>query len=396
MPSLDGAAPVVLRAARLIDGTGAQPVRDAAVWLVDGRVAYAGPAAGLPVASGDAAEIAVPDGTVLPGLVDVHVHLVASGGPDLAADIPATASLRTLAAVDNARAQLESGTTLVRDLAAPGDEAVAVGRAVAEGRIAGPRVVAAGAAVTMTGGHIHYLGRVADGAEDMRLAVRENLALGAGCIKVVATGGVLTRGIDPRRSAYGQPELDALVDEAHRLGLRVAAHAIGEGGVVAALRAGVDSIEHGMFLDDAAIQLLRESGARLVPTFSAVSGILGGDAPEWIKERARPSKAAQRGSFEAAVAAGVRFAAGTDAGTPGNYHGNVAGEVAQMVEAGLDPLVAVCAATGEAADLLGVSDRGMLREGAAADVLVVEGDVLADIGALARPLHVFQDGRQVR
>jgi imidazolonepropionase-like amidohydrolase len=396
MPSLDAAGPVVVRAAQLIDGTGAAPVPDAAVWMLDGRVAYAGPAAGLAAAAEDAERVDAPGATILPGLVDVHVHLVASAGPDLAADIAGSASLRTLVAADNARAQLASGTTLVRDLAAPGDEAVAVGRAVAEGRLPGPRVVAAGAAVTMTGGHIHYLGRVADGPEDMRLAVRENLALGAGCIKVVATGGVLTRGIDPRKSAYGQPELDALVDEAHRLGLRVAAHAIGEGGVVAALRAGVDSIEHGMFLDDVAIELLRETGARLVPTFSAVSGILDGDAPEWIKERARPTRDAQRTSFKAAVDAGVRVAAGTDAGTPGNHHGNVAGEVAHMVAAGLDPLLAVRAATGEAADLLGVGDRGVLREGAAADVLVVDGDVLTDVGALSRPLHVFQDGRRVR
>ena len=387
--------PLVLKASLLVDGTGAAPVPDAAVWLRDGRVAWTGPADRLPEAAAGAEVLDAPGATIVPGLVDAHVHLVASAGPDLAADTAGTASSRTLAAVANARRQLESGTTLVRDLGAPADEAIAVGRAVEAGTLAGPRVVAAGAAVTMTGGHIHYLGRIADGAEQMRLAVRENLAMGAACIKVVATGGVLTKGLDPRRPAYTRPELEALVEEAHRHRLTVAAHAIGEGGVIAALRAGVDSIEHGMFLDDAAIQLFVETGARLVPTFSAPAGILAGAAPEWIKERARPAAAAQRASFAAAIDAGVRVAAGTDAGTPDNVHGNVAGEAAMMVSAGLDAVSAIRAATGEAAELLGVTDRGVLREGAAADVLVVQGDAVADIACLAAPRHVFQDGRQV-
>jgi imidazolonepropionase-like amidohydrolase len=388
--------PVVLRAPRLLDGTGAPPVDDAALLLYGGRVAYAGPAAGLPDGADRIEALDFPGATLLPGLVDAHVHLVASGGPDLAADVPKTEAERMLAAVVNARRQLEAGVTLVRDLGSPGAEAVLVGRAVEAGAIPGPRVVASGPAVTMTGGHIPYLGRVTDGVEAMRAAVRANLALGAGCIKVVATGGVLTPGVDPREPAYTQPELDALVDEAHRLGLTVAAHAIGEGGVAAALRAGVDSIEHGMFLDEGAIDLLLETGARLSATFLAPHGILGGPSvPGWIKDRARPAAEAQARSFRAAVSAGVLAVAGTDAGTPDNPHGGIAREVAFMAEAGLDVLLAVKAATGEAADLLGVADRGVLRQGAAADVLVVGGDVAADLGALQRPLAVFQDGRRV-
>jgi imidazolonepropionase-like amidohydrolase len=234
--------PVVLRAPRLLDGTGAPPVDDAALLLDGGRVAYAGPAAGLPDGADRIEALDFPGATLLPGLVDAHVHLVASGGPDLAADVPKTEAERMLAAVVNARRQLEAGVTLVRDLGSPGAEAVLVGRAVEAGAIPGPRVVASGPAVTMTGGHIPYLGRVTDGVEAMRAAVRANLALGAGCIKVVATGGVLTPGVDPREPAYTQPELDALVDEAHRLGLTVAAHAIGEGGVAAVPLAGVDPL----------------------------------------------------------------------------------------------------------------------------------------------------------
>jgi imidazolonepropionase-like amidohydrolase len=389
--------PLVLRAPRLLDGTGAPPVEAAALLISGGRVAYAGPAAGLPEGAGQAATLDFPGATLLPGLVDAHVHLVASGHPDLAAGLPESEAERTIAAVVNARRQLESGVTLVRDLGAPGDEAVLVGRAVEAGTIAGPRVVAAGPAVTMTGGHIPYLGRVTDGPDAMRTAVRANLAMGARCIKVVATGGVLTPGVDPREPAYTQPELDALVEEAHRFGLTVAAHAIGEGGVAAALRAGVDSVEHGMFLDDAAIELFLATGARLSATFSAPSGILGGPSvPEWIKDRARPAAEAQVRSFRAAVQAGVPAVAGTDAGTPDNPHGGgVAREVAFMVEAGLDVLLAVKAATGEAAGLLGVPDRGGLRQGAAADVLVAGGDVAADVGALGRPVAVFQDGRRV-
>jgi imidazolonepropionase-like amidohydrolase len=388
--------PVVLRAPRLLDGTGARPVADAAVLVEGGRVAYAGPAAELPAAAGvEAREF--PGCTLLPGLVDVHVHLVASAGPDLAADIPRSEAERTLAAVRNARRQLDHGVTLVRDLGAPGAEVVAVASAIEAGTVEGPRVLAAGPAVTMTGGHIAYLGRIADGPDAMRAAVRGNLAMGARCIKVVATGGVLTMGIDPREPAYTQPELDALVDEAHRLGLTVAAHAIGEGGVAAALRAGVDSVEHGMFLDDAAIELFLATGARYTPTFCAPHGILAGPSvPDWIKDRARPAAEAQGDSFRAAVKAGVPVVAGTDAGTPDNPHGGVAREVAFMVEAGLDALLAVRAATAEAADLLGDPDRGVLRPGAHADVLVADGDVAADVTALHRPAAVFQDGRQVR
>jgi imidazolonepropionase-like amidohydrolase len=388
--------PLVLRAPRLLDGTGAPPVDDAALVLAGGRVAYAGPAGGLPDGSDRIEALDFPGATLLPGLIDAHVHLVASGGPDLAADVPRTEAERMLAAVVNARRQLEAGVTLVRDLGSPGAEAVLVGRAVESGTIPGPRVVASGPAVTMTGGHIPYLGRVTDGVEAMRAAVRANLALGARCIKVVATGGVLTQGVDPREPAYTQAELDALVDEAHRLGLTVAAHAIGGGGVVAALRAGVDSIEHGMFLDERAIELFLETGARLSATFLAPHGILSGPSvPAWIKDRARPAGEAQTRSFRAAVAAGVPAVAGTDAGTPDNPHGGVAREVAFMAEAGLDVLLAVKAATGEAADLLGVDDRGVLRKGAAADVLVAAGDVAADLTALQHPLAVFQDGHRV-
>jgi imidazolonepropionase-like amidohydrolase len=387
---------VVLRAPRLLDGTGARPVADAAVLVEGGRVAHAGPAAELPAAAGvEAREF--PGCTLLPGLVDVHVHLVASAGPDLAADIPGSEAERTLAAVRNARRQLDHGVTLVRDLGAPGAEVVAVARAIEAGTVEGPRVLAAGPAVTMTGGHIAYLGRIADGPDAMRAAVRGNLAMGARCIKVVATGGVLTMGIDPREPAYTQPELDALVDEAHRLGLTVAAHAIGEGGVAAALRAGVDSVEHGMFLDGAAIELFLATGARYTPTFCAPHGILAGPSvPDWIKDRARPAAEAQGDSFRAAVKAGVPVVAGTDAGTPDNPHGGVAREVAFMVEAGLDALLAVRAATAEAADLLGDPDRGVLRPGAHADLLVADGDVATDVTALHRPAAVFQGGRQVR
>ncbi|MFL5879353.1 MAG: amidohydrolase family protein [Actinomycetota bacterium] len=388
--------PLVLRAPRLLDGTGTPAVTDAALLVEGGRIAYAGPAAGLPEGAGRLPSLEFPGATLLPGLVDAHVHLVASGDPDLAAGLPKTEAERTLAAVVNARRNLDRGVTLVRDLGAPRAEAVLVGRAVEESALAGPRVVAAGPAVTMTGGHIPYLGRVTDGVDAMRAAVRANLALGARCVKVVATGGVLTPGVDPRKPAYTQAELDALVDEAHRLGLTVAAHAIGEGGVAAALRAGVDSIEHGMFLDEAAIELLLATGARLSATFSAPYGILSGPSvPGWIKDRARPAAEAQARSFQAAVQAGVPVVAGTDAGTPDNHHGEVAREVGFMVEAGLDVLRGVRAATAEGADLLGVDDRGVLQRGAAADVLVAGGDVAADVAALQRVVAVFQDGRQV-
>jgi imidazolonepropionase-like amidohydrolase len=390
-------SPAVLLAPHLLDGTGSGAVRDAALWLDDGRIAWVGRAAELPAQARAAATLELPGCTLLPGLIDVHVHLVASAGPDLASDIPRTEAERTLAAVANARRHLDAGVTTVRDLGAPGAEAIVVGRAVEAGTVEGPRVIAAGPAVTMTGGHIAYLGRVADGPEQMRAAVRANLGMGAGCIKVVATGGVLTRGLDPRRAAYTQAELDALVDEAHRLGLKVSAHAIGEGGVTVALRAGVDSVEHGMFLNDETIELFLMTGARYSATFAPREQIMRGETvPGWIKERARPAAEAHVASFQAALKAGVRIVAGTDAGTPENPHGRVAHEVVSMVEAGLDALAGVRAATAEAADLLDEPDRGVLRAGAVADVLAVAGDVTADVTALTRPTAVFQSGRRVR
>jgi imidazolonepropionase-like amidohydrolase len=388
---------LVLRAPRLLDGTGAGTLADAAVWLDGGRIAWVGPAVDLPAGAAGARAVELDGCTLLPGLIDAHVHLVASGGPDLAADIPATEAERVLAAIANCRRHLDGGTTLVRDLGAPGGEVIALARAIEGGTVEGPSVIAAGPAVTMTGGHIAYMGRVADGPEQMRTAIRANLQLGAGCIKVVATGGVLTKGLDPRIAAYTPEELEALVHEAHRFGLRVAAHAIGEGGVATALRAGVDSIEHGMFLDKTCIDLFLETGARLSATFSAPACIVAGETvPDWIKQRARPVAEAQAASFKAAVDAGVRVVAGTDAGTPENFHGRVAHEVVAMVEAGLGVAAGVRAATSEAADLLGDPERGVLRAGAIADLLAVEGDVLADVRALTRPAAVFKSGRQVR
>jgi imidazolonepropionase-like amidohydrolase len=397
MPAPSQPEPLVVRAPRLLDGTGARTLTEAALWLDGGRVAWVGRAADLPAGAAGARVVDLDGCTLLPGLVDAHVHLVASGAPDLAAGIPRTEAERILAAIANCGRHLDGGTTLVRDLGAPGGEVIALARAIEAGTIKGPSVVAAGPAVTMTGGHIAYMGRVADGPDQMRAAIRSNLALGAGCIKVVATGGVLTKGLDPRVAAYTSAELDALVDEAHRFGLRVAAHAIGEDGVATALRTGVDSIEHGMFLDQTSIDLFLETGARLSATFSAPASIIRGETvPDWIKERARPAAEAQAASFKAAVDAGVRVVAGTDAGTPENHHGRVSYEVVAMVEAGLGVMDGVRAATSEAADLLGDPDRGVLRAGAIADVLAVDGDVLADVRALTRPTALFKSGRQVR
>jgi imidazolonepropionase-like amidohydrolase len=335
--------------------------------------------------------------TLLPGLIDCHTHLCATATPDIIAQMGGDSPTRaTLHAARNAKAHLDAGVTTVRDCGALGGIAIELARAIDDGLVDGARVQAAGLVITMTGGHGHFLGREVDGVDEVRKATRQAVKDGAGFVKVMSTGGLLTPGVTAGRTAFAPDELKVLVDEAHNAGLRVATHAIGNEGIKNALRAGVDSVEHGFYLDDEAINLLlARDDVYLVPTLSGVECALahGDELAPWLRTKSQAVVEDRAASFRRAHAAGVRFAAGTDAGTPFNPHGGLPQEIALMAEVGLSPAEALIAATRHAAANLGLADRiGTIEVGKVADLILVDGDPLADLGALRKVRQVIQAG----
>jgi imidazolonepropionase-like amidohydrolase len=334
---------------------------------------------------------------VVPGLINAHAHLEQDARADTAGVFARTTpTQRAIRATHHARRALEAGVTTMRDLGGTHRIAIEIRDAVAGGVVPGPTIVAAGSAICMTGGHASFVGRQADGPDQVRQAVREQRRDGAQVIKLVATGGVLTPGAVPGLQELSDEELRAGVEEAHRHGLRVAAHAIGTAGIKAALRAGVDSIEHGLLIDDDGIKLLVEHGACLVPTLAALRRITdaGADAglPGHVVRKAAEIVQHAGRNLRQAVAAGARIAAGSDAGTPFNGHDGFAYELELMHGMlGMSPREVLRAATVTAAELLGVT-RGTLGVGDVADLLVLDRDVDDDIRALAEPVLVIKDG----
>lgn len=370
---------------------------DGTVLLEDGRVSYAGPAADAPPAPDHAIELAA-EGTIVPGLVDAHVHLTCDGGPDLQAEVEGRdAAELTVKALANAWRSLARGVVAVRDLGAPCGEAVAVARAVATGRVHGPEVTAAGRALTAPGGHIPYLGRVEQGVEAMARAAAEELAAGAGGIKLVATGGVLTRGVPIGDVAYDEDELAAASRVARDAGAWVAAHVIGLEGTKRAVRAGATTIEHATFVDEEAVGLIRQHGVVTVGTLSAIHAIVrhgrAGGVPEESVLKAESVLDVHTDSLRRVVAAGLPIATGTDAGTPFNPHGGVAAEARLLVqELGVSALEAFRAATVGAARCLSRDDLGRLVPGGPGHLVVVEGDPRDDVTALERVRAVVWGG----
>ncbi len=341
---------------------------------------------------------------VLPGLIDCHVHLSVGGGADELRTAQGDPSpLRAWKAAAHARRTLEAGFTTVRDLGAAEHLNIHMARAIEAGFIEGPRIRAAGMGVTMTGGHGHgFIAREADGPDEVRKAVREQLRAGATAVKLFASGGVMTPGVDPRSPSFTEDEMAAGVEEAHKAFLVVAAHAQANEGIKNAIRAGVDSIEHGVWLDDEAVQMMCERGTYLVATLSAphhiAYGGLQAGIPKFAVDKAESVLHDHIRSFELARKAGVRLAMGTDEGTPLNRPGENAQEIVRMAEHGLSPADAIMAATGWAADLLKL-DSGRLRKGLLADILIVRHDPLENINVLANNdqiLGVVKGGAVVR
>jgi imidazolonepropionase-like amidohydrolase len=383
---------IAIEAGTLLDGTANEPRSNVTLIVEDGRIASVGTAY-----AGPAPERRLRAACVVPGLINAHVHLEATGQPDTASIFVLETPLeRTLDAVRNARLSVEAGVTTVRDLGGAGNNAIALRDAIARGEHPGPTILAAGKALCMTGGHGYFLGRESDGPWDARKAVREQRKAGADCIKLIATGGVLTKGAVPGLDQLTEEEMHAAILEARTHGMRVAAHAIGTNGIKNALRAGVDSIEHGHLLDDEALELFAKRGAYLVPTLAAVSCIYenaaAGTQPDFVVRKATELYEKARENVSRAWRAGVKLAGGSDAGTPYNYHENYAYEVELMVTMlGMTPQQALTAATATAAELLGVS-AGTIAEGAPADLLLLRADASTDVRALRDPQAVIKGG----
>ncbi len=349
---------------------------------------------------------------VLPGLMDMHVHLTGELSPSSRTEaLYVTTSMRALRGAHYAGKTLRAGFTTVRDLGGKPEAIYALRDAIEQGLVSGPRIVAAGSAIAATGGHGDVDGykaellklwtpdTICDGPFDCRRATRYAIKFGADWVKITATGGVLSDTATGTNLQMTEDELREIVDTAHSLGVKVAAHAHGTDGINAALRAGVDSIDHGSFLDKESIKLFKENDAYLVPTLSPgtkVPAMMEGNPffTDAIKEKAYAASAAASGNFTQAYEAGVKIAFGTDSAvTP---HGENGDEFAMMVRAGMSEEDAIYSATVATADLLGRSeDLGTIAAGKIADIIAVNGNPLEDITELTRVKVVIKDGRRI-
>ncbi len=394
---------IILKNAAIIDGRGDGVARGYVV--VEGnRIQKAGKGSGPNSTKGDDT-MDLEGRTLLPGLIDCHVHLCLDGSPDPVQSLEKDSDpMVTLKAAKFAHQTLLAGITTLRDMGARSHVDIQLRNAIQAGVVPGLRLICSGKCVCMTGGHGWPFGREADGPDAVRQAVREQLKAGADVIKLMATGGVMTPGVDPGAAQYTYEELRAGVEEAHKAGRKTASHAQGNQGIKNALRAGIDSIEHGVFLDDEAIGFFLEKKAALVPTISApfyivAKGIKAG-VPAYAVEKTKKVKQIHIASAKKAIRAGVTVAMGTDAGTPFNGHGENMKELELLVGLGLSPMQSIVAATGTAAEVLGWADRtGTIEEGRLADLIVVEGDPLKDITILQKKekiVAVMKEGQFFR
>jgi imidazolonepropionase-like amidohydrolase len=397
----------LVHAGTLIDGTGSAPRKSVDVLVKDGRIEAVGEKVDAPAGT---TEIDLRAYTVLPGLIDCHTHLThGPAGPDLALRAvtrgPADAAI---ASVAFAKTTLEAGFTTVRNVGAGQFVDVALKRAIDAREIPGPRMITATNALSIVGGHgdvngyepgiledhLDYTEGLATGPEECRKAVRYAHKHGAGVIKIMSTGGVLSANDALSARQFSDEELHALVDEAKLLGLKVCCHAHGAAGILAAVKAGVASIEHGTFLDDDCIREMKARGTYLVPTRSAGEWVhekaQSGQLPRFAIAKALEVGPVMRTSFQRAYRSGVKIAFGTDAGV--FPHGQNAREFRFMTDLGMKPMDAIVAATGSAADLLGWSEVGTIQKGRFADFVVVDGDPLKDITLLERPVAVLKGG----
>ena len=394
---------LVLSNGRLIDGTGSQPKENATVTIENGRItSVTQDAEDLHnLKSKSQNHIDLEGRTLLPGLINSHVHIMMDAGPDPLKSLkPDELAAIVLKGARRGEQMLQAGITTARDLGGFEYGELALRDAFAAGDLPGPRFLCAGKLITMTGGHGWDIGYEVDGPDEVRKAVRRNIKRGVNCIKMMATGGVLTPGVEPGASQLSEAEMRAGVEEARNVGIRTASHAQGTEGIKNAIRAGIDTIEHGIFLDEEAIEMMVQRGVVFVPTLAAPYQIVeAGEArgiPAYALEKSRRVIDAHRKSFEWAVSAGVTIAAGNDGGTPFNPVHDLVTEIRLMAEGGLKPLGAIRAATYGSARALGLSEEtGTIQQGKWADCLILENgaDPLEDISALSQVSMVIKRGK---
>lgn len=407
VPSIDSTRAVAVHAGRLIDGTGAEPQEDVTILVRGERIEAVGPEVEVPEG---AKTIDLSEATVLPGLIDMHVHLTQDPG-DAFGEVFArrTRGYGALVGAKNARKTLLAGFTATRNTADFTWESVALKRAIADRVLPGPRIFTAARSISIAGGHadpsngfrpgavkeLTPTEGIANNSSEVREAVRQQIKHGADFIKIQATGGVLSEGDEAGLQHMTEEEMRVAVETAEMFGVKVAAHAHGTAGIKAAIRAGVHSIEHGTLIDEEGIRLMEEEGTYLVPTRMAAEGAIQaakeGHLPPYAAEKALQIGPQSRESFQEAVEAGVKVAFGTD--PPVFPHGENAGEFALMVEGGMTPEEAILTATQEAAKLLGEWDRlGSIEKGKYADLVAVNEDPLEDVTVLEEVDFVMKGG----
>ena len=392
----------LLRAGHLLDVKTGSEAAGQTIIITGDRITAIAPTASTPKQPGDT-EIDLTKYTVMPGLIDVHTHLTMANNFDPYFELTMTPGKEAIIGVENAKVTLEAGFTTVRNVGANDYTDVALRDEINAGHIPGPHMQVSGPPIGITGGHMdenllpyeyHIHGEgVADGVPGVQHQVRENIKYGADLIKIASTGGVLSKGDDPQASQFTKEELAAIVADAHRLGRKVASHAHGAQGILWAAEAGVDSIEHGTWINDDCIAAMKQHGTYFVPTAYLIDWVQqNGHLPAIYQQKMKDVSAVEKTNAIHAIKSGVKVALGTDAAV--YPHGLNAHELDVYVnQFGMSPLAAIQTGTLNAADLMGWTDRvGSIEPGKWADIIAIEGDPLKDVKILQHVPFVMKSG----